>query len=70
MAAGSSGRRCHPLVTQIIEREDFQVNPFWYLVGALVALPAIPLTVVGIVSRQRSKRERALARRRKNKIVL
>ena len=46
------------------------MNPFWYLVGALVALPAIPLTVVGIVSRQRSKRERALARRRKNKIVL
>ena len=46
------------------------MNPLWYLVGALVALPTIPLTVVGLVSHRRAKRERALARRRKAKIIL
>jgi len=46
------------------------VSSLWYLVGALVALPAIPLTVVGLVTHRRARRERALSRRRKEKIRL
>ena len=46
------------------------MNPLWYLVGALVVVPAAPFTVIAIYQSRKAKHERRLARRAKAKIKL
>lgn len=46
------------------------MNPVWLISAAVILVPAIPLAAYGLYQRRERKRERALARRRKEKIDL
>lgn len=46
------------------------MNPYWLASAALILIPGIPAAAYAYYQRRQAKRERALARRRKQKIQL